>query len=118
MMGSWPVTTGNHRGRSAARCDAYLMEHWTRDVRDHDTVICLGDVAMARPTDGLIGPRGATANSLVGRCEDRVRRAAEAAVSSWRSCGGVVVGTDSRPSQDAESTEAKPLRVRARGRRG
>ena len=47
-----------------------------------------------------------------------VRRAAEAAVSSWRRCGGVVVSTDSRPSQDAESTKAKRLRVRARGRRG
>ncbi len=34
--------------------DAYLLEHWTRDVRDDDTLICLGDVTMGRPTDGLI----------------------------------------------------------------
>ena len=34
--------------------DGYLLEQWTRDVMDHDTVICLGDVAMGRPTDGLI----------------------------------------------------------------
>ena len=34
--------------------DGYLLEQWTRDVRDHDTVICLGDIAMGRPTDGLI----------------------------------------------------------------
>ena len=34
--------------------DGYLIEHWTRDVRDRDTVVCLGDVAMDRPTDGLI----------------------------------------------------------------
>lgn len=34
--------------------DGYLLEHWTRDVRDHDTVICLGDVTMDRPTDGLV----------------------------------------------------------------
>ena len=34
--------------------DAYLLEHWTRDVHDDDTLICLGDVTMGRPTDGLI----------------------------------------------------------------
>ena len=34
--------------------DGYLLEHWTRDVLDRETVICLGDVAMGRPTDGLI----------------------------------------------------------------
>ena len=34
--------------------DGYLLEQWTHDVLDHDTVICLGDVTMDRPTDGLI----------------------------------------------------------------
>ena len=34
--------------------DGYLLEQWTRDVMDRDTVICLGDVTMGRPTDGLI----------------------------------------------------------------
>ena len=34
--------------------DGYLIEQWTREVRDDDTVICLGDIAMDRPTDGLI----------------------------------------------------------------
>ena len=40
--------------RSRHHGDAYLLEEWTRDVRDHDTVVCLGDVTMERPTDGLI----------------------------------------------------------------
>ena len=39
---------GSHHG------DGYLLEQWTRDVMDRDTVICLGDVTMGRPTDGLI----------------------------------------------------------------
>ena len=34
--------------------DSCLLEQWTREVMDHDTVICLGDVTMGRPTDGLI----------------------------------------------------------------
>ena len=42
-----------HEGSVAVFCrpfrhrhhgDSYLLEHWTRDVRDHDTVICLGDI--------------------------------------------------------------------------
>ena len=44
-------------GRSFRGChhgDGYLLEQWTRDVMDRDTVICLGDVTMGRPTDGLI----------------------------------------------------------------
>ena len=44
-------------GRPFRHChhgDGYLLEQWTRDVLDHDTVICLGDVTMNRPTDGLI----------------------------------------------------------------
>ena len=40
--------------RSCHHGDGYLLEQWTRDVLDHDTVICLGDVTMDRPTDGLI----------------------------------------------------------------
>ena len=34
--------------------DGYLLEQWTHGVRDRDTVVCLGDVTMDRPTDGLI----------------------------------------------------------------
>ena len=34
--------------------DNYLLENWTRDVQDRDIVICLGDVAVDRPTDHLI----------------------------------------------------------------
>ena len=44
-------------GRPFRHChhgDGYLLEQWTRDVLDHDIVICLGDVTMDRPTDGLI----------------------------------------------------------------
>ena len=44
-------------GRPFRHChhgDGYLLEQWPRDVLDHDTVICLGDVTMNRPTDGLI----------------------------------------------------------------
>ena len=44
-------------GRPFRHChhgDGYLLEQWTRDVLDHDTVICLGDVTMNRPTDGLV----------------------------------------------------------------
>ena len=40
--------------RSCHHGDSYLLEQWTHDVQDHDTVICLGDVTMDRPTDGLI----------------------------------------------------------------
>ena len=40
--------------RSCHHGDGYLLEQWTHDVRDHDTVICLGDITMDRPTDGLI----------------------------------------------------------------
>ena len=40
--------------RSCHHGDSYLLEQWTHDVRDQDTVICLGDVTMDRPTDGLI----------------------------------------------------------------
>ena len=40
--------------RSSHHADGYLFEQWTRDVRDDDTLICLGDVTMGRPTDGLI----------------------------------------------------------------
>ena len=40
--------------RNSRDGDAYLMEHWTRDVRDHDTVVCLGDVTLGRPTHRLI----------------------------------------------------------------
>ena len=42
------------RSGAATYGDAYLLEEWTHDVRDHDTVICLGDVTIDRPTDGLI----------------------------------------------------------------
>ena len=44
-------------GRPFRHChhgDGYLLEQWTRDVLNHDTVICLGDVTMNRPTDALI----------------------------------------------------------------
>ena len=41
--------------RSRHHGDGYLLDEWTHDVRDRDTVICLGDVTMGRPTDGLIG---------------------------------------------------------------
>ena len=34
--------------------DGYLLDQWTHGVRDRDTVVCLGDVTMDRPTDGLI----------------------------------------------------------------
>ena len=40
--------------RSCHHGDSYLLEQWTHDVQDHDTVICLGDITMDRPTDGLI----------------------------------------------------------------
>lgn len=33
-------------GRPFRNChhgDGYLLEQWTHDVRDHDTVVCLGD---------------------------------------------------------------------------
>ena len=40
--------------RSCHHGDGYLLEQWTYDVQDHDTVICLGDVTVDRPTDGLI----------------------------------------------------------------
>ena len=42
------------RSGTTTTATATSFEHWTRDVRDHDTVICLGDAAMGRPTDGLI----------------------------------------------------------------
>ena len=48
--------------------DSHLIGNWTREVRDHDTVLCLGDVTIDRPTDGLI---------------DRIR-GWPAARSSWR----------------------------------
>ena len=44
-------------GRPFRNChhgDGYLLEQWTHGVRDRDTVVCLGDVTMDRPTDGLI----------------------------------------------------------------
>ena len=40
--------------RSDFEGDGHLLERWTLDVRAGDTVICLGDVTIGRPTDGLI----------------------------------------------------------------
>ncbi|MCY4508841.1 MAG: metallophosphoesterase, partial [Acidobacteria bacterium] len=40
--------------RSAHHGDGYLLELWTHDVRDQDTVLCLGDVTIDRPPDYLI----------------------------------------------------------------
>ena len=40
--------------RSCHHADGYLFEEWTHDVRDHDTVVCLGDVTMERPTYRLM----------------------------------------------------------------
>ena len=40
--------------RSCHHADGYLFEQWTHDVGDHDTVVCLGDVTIGRPTHRLI----------------------------------------------------------------
>ena len=39
---------------SSAQGDAHLLDGWTRNVRNDDTVICLGDVTMGRATHTLI----------------------------------------------------------------
>ena len=40
--------------RDCDHADGHLFEQWTHDVRDHDAVICLGDITMGRPTERLI----------------------------------------------------------------
>ena len=35
--------------RNCRHADSYLFEQWTHDVRDHDTVVCLGDLTMGPP---------------------------------------------------------------------
>ena len=40
--------------RTSHHGDGYLFEQWTRDVQDHDTVVCLGDVTTGRPTYRLV----------------------------------------------------------------
>lgn len=46
--------------RTTEEGDRFVFEDWRAKVTDRDVVVCLGDVAMKRPTDGLI---------------DRIRRA-------------------------------------------
>ena len=40
--------------RSDFEDDGHRLERWTLEVRASDTVICLGDVTIGRPRDGLI----------------------------------------------------------------
>ena len=46
--------------RTTAEEDSFLFEDWRAKVTDRDVVVCIGDVSIKRPTDGLI---------------DRIRRA-------------------------------------------
>ena len=39
---------------SSAQGDAHLLDRWTRNVRNDDTVVCLGDVTLGRATHSLI----------------------------------------------------------------
>ena len=39
---------------NCAHGDAYLLEQWTRDVEERDTVVCLGDVTIEQPSDRLL----------------------------------------------------------------
>ena len=68
--------------------DGYLLENWTHDVGDQDTVVCLGDITMNRPTDGLIDRlrRRPGRKILVARNHDhahirRLRRAFDTVVA-------------------------------------
>lgn len=70
--------------------DGYLLEQWTRDVKDRDTVICLGDVTGGRPTANLIERlrRRPGRKILVAGNHDRahirrLRRAFEAAACAY-----------------------------------